>query len=61
MTFENDEVREKFHLLPAQQQYDYCLLEVIEARKGKQIHIKEVALSPEGGGSEVFIRIDEKP
>lgn len=60
MTFEDDEVRERFHKLPAQQQYDYCLLEIAEARKGKQLHITEVTVLPEGEGSEVFVRIDEK-
>jgi hypothetical protein len=58
MTFENDEVREKFHGLPAQQQFEWCELEVYLARQGKRVHIKEIVKIE--NHSEVLVRIDEK-
>lgn len=58
MTFEGEEVREKFHSLPAQQQLEWCELEIYLARQGKQVHVEEVIFVD--GDSEVLVRINEK-
>lgn len=58
MTFESEEVRGKFHELPAQRQYDYCELEVFLARQEKRLHIEDV--TEEGGELKISVRIYEK-
>lgn len=59
MTFETEEARLAFHSLTTQTQVEWLAFEEALADSGKSVHVTAVTF-PEGGGSEISIRVDEK-
>ena len=60
MTFENEEIRNVFHALPAQKQYEWTHIEDTLARTGKVLHITNVEFDKTEGTLKVSIHVYDK-